>query len=299
MIIADAHCHFFSPGFFRALARDLPAPPEDPAHALPATLGWDAPESDETLADRWVAEFDRHGVTEAMIIASAPGDETSVATAVARHPSRLTGAFMVNPLADGADARIDRAFGELGLRMACLFPAMHGFAVDDPQARAVFAAAARHGRAVFVHCGVLSIGARKKLGLPSRFDLRRGDPLGVAAVAVGYPDVPVVIPHFGAGLFREALMAAGAAPNIVLDSSSSNGWIQFHPGLTFRDAFARALDCVGPSRILFGTDSSFFPRGWHKAIYDSQRTTLDDLGLDVAAQAQIFGGNFRRLFTRT
>ena len=74
------------------------------------------------------------------------------------------------------------------------------------------------------------MGVRKKLGLPSRFDLRKGDPLAVAAIAVRYPGVPFVIPHFGAGLFREALMAADVAPNIVLDTSSSNAWIKFTPG---------------------------------------------------------------------
>jgi predicted TIM-barrel fold metal-dependent hydrolase len=131
--------------------------------------------------------------------------------------------------------------------------------------------------------------------LPSRFDLRLGDPLAVAAVAVRHPGVPVIIPHFGAGLFREALMAADQAPNIVLDSSSSNGWIKFHHGLTLRDVFARAVECVGPARILFGTDSSFFPRGWQQTILETQKGICVELGLDSAAQDAIFGGNFVRL----
>jgi nicotinate-nucleotide--dimethylbenzimidazole phosphoribosyltransferase len=49
----------------------------------------------------------------------------------------------------------------------------------------VFAAAQQHSRAVFVHCGLLSVGVRKKLGLPSPFDLRLGDPLAVAAALGG------------------------------------------------------------------------------------------------------------------
>ena len=107
----------------------------------------------------------------------------------------------------------------------------------------------------------------------------------------------MIIPHFGAGLFREALMAAGAAPNILLDTSSSNSWIKLYPDLTLRDVFARALDVVGPSRLLFGTDSSFFPRGWQKAVYDEQRAILTDLGVDSAAQDAVFGGNFSRLIS--
>jgi predicted TIM-barrel fold metal-dependent hydrolase len=105
--------------------------------------------------------------------------------------------------------------------------------------------------------------------------------------------VPVIIPHFGAGMFREALMAAVAAPNIYLDTSSSNSWTKFHPGLTLREVFARALDCVGPRRLLFGTDSSFFPRGWQRSVYDEQRAILTDLGVSAGDQAAIFEGNLR------
>ena len=60
--------------------------------------------------------------------------------------------------------------------------------------------------------------------------------------------------------------------------------------------FESALAVIGPERILFGTDSSFFPRGWHRAIYNQQRAALIDLGVPDAQQAAIFGGNFERLF---
>jgi hypothetical protein len=294
-LVNDAHCHFFSSGFFRTLGADAGAE-GDAAETLPSRLNWDPPGQDDSLADRWAAEMDRHGVSRAMIIASVPGDEASVAAAVRAHPSRFVGAFMINPAAPDAASRADRAFGEMGLRTACLFPAMHHVPVDDPRSVAVFETAARHDRAMFVHCGRLSIGVRRKLGLPSRFDLRLGDPLAVAAVAVRYPTVPVIIPHFGAGLFREALMAADVAPNIVLDTSSSNDWVKFHPGLTLAEVFSRALACVGPSRLIFGTDSSFFPRGWQQAVFDKQHELLRTLRADEAAQSAVLGGNFDRVF---
>jgi predicted TIM-barrel fold metal-dependent hydrolase len=298
LAFADSHCHFFSPGFFAALGREAGGP-DGPPRAIDAALGWEAPATDDALADRWAAELDRHDVGRAMLIASIPGDEASVSHAVRRHPGRFVGAFMFNPGSPDAADRLARAFGDPGLRTVCLFPAMHRVPLHDPATDAVFAAASAAQAAVFVHCGVLSIGVRKKLGLPSRFDLRLGDPLGVAAAAMNYPDVPVIIPHFGAGLFREALMAAEAAPNILLDTSSSNGWIRYHPGLTLRDVFARSLDVVGPGRLLFGTDSSFFPRGWQRTIFDAQRAIAVDLGLDADAQTAIFGGNFERIFADT
>src|ERR1043165_342648 len=108
MQIRDVHCHFFSGGFFHAFGRERPTPGDD-AIDLPAEVGWDAPGTSEALADRWVAELDRHGVTQAMLIASTHGDEDSVAAAVARHPARFAGAFMFNPKAPDAAAKLERA----------------------------------------------------------------------------------------------------------------------------------------------------------------------------------------------
>ena len=186
--VNDAHCHFFSAGFFAALARDPAAPAAgDPAVELPARLGWDPPGPPEALADRWVAELDRHGVARAAVMASVPGDEASVAAAVARHPARLTGTFMLDPTAPEAAERARQGFAGHGLRCVCLFPAMHRFGLGDERVAAVFEAAAAHGRAVFVHCGALSVGVRRKLGLPCRFDVRRGNPLDLVPTRVRVP----------------------------------------------------------------------------------------------------------------
>jgi len=149
---------------------------------------------------------------------------------------------------------------------------------------------------VFVHCGVLSVGVRKKLGLPSPFDIRFGNPLDLHAIATAYATVPIIVPHFGAGLFREALMLADLCPNVVFDTSSSNGWIKYHPGLTLAAVFKQALAVVGPDRLLFGTDSSFFPRGWVKDVYEQQSELLNGLNVGADVRDRIFGGNFSRLF---
>jgi predicted TIM-barrel fold metal-dependent hydrolase len=293
-MICDAHCHFFSPRFLEILTRDTPfaSGEADPFHAL----GWDHPESAERLADRWSSELDRHGVSRAALIASVPGDEASVATAVARHPARFIGFFMFNPIAPDADTRLERAI-ESGHRCICLFPAMHGYELTDTRVAGVFTAASRTSAAIFVHCGALTVGVRRKLGLLSPFNWRLGDPLALASVAVRFPGVPVIVPHFGAGYFREALMAADQCSNIHLDTSSSNDWIKYHPGLTLEAVFTQALKVAGAERLLFGTDSSFFPRGWQKPVYVAQRAALDAIGADGTTQEKIFAGNFDRIFS--
>jgi predicted TIM-barrel fold metal-dependent hydrolase len=290
-MINDAHCHFFSSRFLELLVPDGGG-----ADAIAQRLQWAAPGSATALADRWVAELDRHGVSRAALIASIPGDAASVGEAVAHHPRRFVGFFMHNPAAPDAAVVLTRALTDWRLRGICLFPAMHGYRLDDQIVDDVFRAAGTHGAAVFAHCGVLTVGVRKTLGLPSRFDLRLGDPLALARTALGHPSVPVIVPHFGAGCFREALMAADQCPTIHLDTSSSNGWIKFHPGLTLDAVFRHALAVTGPTRLLFGTDSSFFPRGWQRPIYEEQDRILRALGLPDGDREAIVGGNFDRIF---
>jgi uncharacterized protein len=295
----DIHCHFFSSRFLELLTKDVASLPKDGrATVVSAQLGWEDPGSAEDLADRWLAELDRHGVSRAALIASIPGDEESVATAVRRHPSRLVGFFMFNPVPADASERLSRALGDMGLRGVCLFPAMHRYRLDDDRLAHVFESAAKHKAVVFAHCGALTVGVRKKLGLRSPFDWRLGDPLALATIAHAFPSVPVIIPHFGAGFFREALMAADQCANIHLDTSSSNGWMTYHPGLTLDAVFTRALAVAGPERLLFGTDSSFFPRGWQKPVYEAQVAALAAGRAPADVRAKVLGGNFDRLFPR-
>lgn len=286
-MICDAHVHFLSPGFFAGLGT---------APDRLAGIGWDDPESTEALAARWVVEMDRHGVDTVALIASMPGDADSVVKAVALHPSRFVGFFMVDPTRHDVIAYATRALDQ-GLRTICLFPAMHRVAFHDERVvRLLELAAARPGTAVFAHCGVLSVGIRKRLGLPSPFDIRFGNPLDLHGIALKFPTVPIVIPHFGAGMLREALMVADLCPNVHLDTSSSNSWIKYTPGLTLDQVFEAALKVVGPERLLFGTDSSFFPRGWNREVYDRQKAILDTIGVNPEDQRRVFSGNFKRLF---
>lgn len=297
----DAHCHFFSrrffDGLFEAVLRQNAADRTTPDERIIQAIAWHAPNDNADLADRWASELDRHGVSRAVLMASVAGDERSVAEAVARHPARFVGFFMFDPTADGADDRLAAALADRGLRGVCLFPAMHHYPLHDERVARVFDAAAAHpGTAVFVHCGVLSVGIRSKLGLASHFDMRFGNPLDLHGLALRHPEVPVIIPHFGAGLLREALMLADVCPNVHLDTSSSNGWIKYHPGLTLASVFARALAVAGAQRLLFGTDSSYFPRGWQRDIFDAQRRVWGEIGTSDEDLALIMGGNFDRLF---
>jgi len=144
--------------------------------------------------------------------------------------------------------------------------------------------------------GVLTVGVRRKLALPSLFDMRYSNPIDLHAVALEFPKVNFVIPHFGAGYFRETLMICDLCPNVHLDTSSSNSWTRYRSeSLDLKAVFRKALEVAGPQCLLFGSDSSFFPRGWHEQIYETQIQALYDLEVGGEQARMILGGNLERL----
>jgi uncharacterized protein len=129
--------------------------------------------------------------------------------------------------------------------------------------------------------------------------MRFSNPLDLHAIALRYPRTRFIVPHFGAGYFREALMLCDLCPNVYLDTSSSNSWMRYQPErLDLVEVFRRSLDVAGPARLLFGSDSSFFPRGWHAPIFEMQSQALGHLGVAEPDARRIFGGNLTRLLSR-
>lgn len=292
--ISDAHVHFFSPAFFSSLAE------QKKTNDAGALLGFDVPASSEDLADRWIAELNRNNVASAMLIATIPGDVESVGIATERHPARFHSVAMMNPLTPGADIRCANALADGQINGIFLFPAMHRYSMHDTHVNSLLATVSGYpGTLVYVHCGMLSVGFRKKLGLHSNFDMRCSNPIDLHAVALSFPSVRFVIPHFGAGYLREALMVADLCPNIYFDTSSSNRWMRCQPdGIDLPGVFRRALDVVGAGRLVFGTDSSFFPRGWVRSVFDAQIAALSEVGVNAEAARSILGGNLRDLLTK-
>ena len=286
--VADAHVHFFSHRFFAMLTSQKPGLTVD---SIVAQLQTDAPpEEPEKLARVWAHELDRHQVARAALIASVPGDESSVVDAARAHPDRFFAYAMANPRAWNAE-NFEHVHG------ACLFPAMQRYSIHDAEVQPIFDWAASHRRVVFVHCGVLSVGIRVKLGLDSPFDMRFSNPIDLQSVALRHPHVNFVVPHFGAGYFREALMLADLCPNVYLDTSSSNRWMRYQESdLDLRHVFQRALDVAGPKRLLFGTDSAL--HGWNAKIFEEQATALYEIGVSEIDARAIFGENLLRIIAR-
>jgi len=299
MSIQDAHTHFFSRPFFDALARLSPRkePPDELLAQVAAKSGLAVPAPDiDAHTDRWLAEMDKHGVERMVSFASLPAEATAVGLAAARSRGRLLAYTLVDPRAADAPAFVERALRDQGFRGLLLFPAMHHVLPDDSRCHALYELAGRHGAPVIVHCGILVVKLRDLLGIPRPYDLSYANPLGIVPAANRFPRVRFVVPHFGGGFFRELLMLGQQCENVLVDSSSSNDWMKTQAApLDLATVFARTLAVFGAERVLFGTDSSSFPRGYRRDVRDSQLAALAAAGATPAQVERIMGRNLAEL----
>lgn len=87
-----------------------------------------------------------------------------------------------------------------------------------------------------------------------------------------------------------------ACPNVVVDTSGSNQWVRYMAHrLTLEDLFRRFYETMGSERIIFGSDSSWFPRGFARRYLVDQLRICWEMGMPAAELQQIFGGNAARL----
>ena len=297
--LIDAHTHFFSHQFFQTFARlarqNLLT--EAPLTAVAQRLGVEIPPEDAThLGQRWVGEMDKYGIERLVMFTSVPGDHDAVAAAAHAFPERITGYIMLDPTQPNAVDLLRQGVQRQGLKGVTLFPAMHNFYAYDERLYPLYQAAAELGIPVFMHFGVLKVSIRDKLGLPNVFDLRYADPIDLHQAAIDFPSVNFIIPHFGCGYFREVLMLGAQAPNVYVDTSSSNTWLTYMPShLDLKTVFDKTLQVFGPHRILFGTDSNVFPRGWRQDIFQQQVEILRELNTTRESVELILGGNIVRL----
>lgn len=297
--VVDFHSHFFCRDFFEALVAQSPLPGDDATKLvdLCERTGIELPEPDVAAhTERWIAEMDEKGLDHLVTFASVPEEIPAVAEAARLSAGRISPIALVNPKLPGAPEKVRGLLSEQGFRGVLIFPAMHHYHIDGPEARALYEVLAEQRAPVYVHCGLLVVTLRDRLGIPRTQDINYANPLRVVPAANDFPGVPFVIPHFGAGFFRETLMAGSQCANVFTDTSSSNSWTKTQPQrLALRDVFERALGVFGPERILFGTDSNVFPAGWRADRRAEQRELLYALEVPETDQAEIFGGNASRL----
>jgi uncharacterized protein len=272
------------------LAWDFPEPePQPEPEPEPGPDGGLA--AADALADRWLAELDRYGI-DRIAFATGGGNDT-LAHAVARHPDRFLGFAHHNPFAPGAADEMRRAVTDLGLRgLKILAPALER-RIDDRDLYPLWQVVESFGVPVLIHFGMLGAGG----GISWN---ERDNPGALERVARDFPTIQFVVPHFGIQYVKELLFLCWACENVHVDTSGSNQWTRWMPyPLTLDDLIHKFYETVGPDRILFGSDSSWFPRGFSIRYLQDQIRACRFMNLPDDALRKIFGGNAVRLFRLT
>jgi hypothetical protein len=121
-------------------------------------------------------------------------------------------------------------------------------------------------------------------------------PAQLIRVARARPNVTFIVPHFGSGWFEELLELGSACKNVCTDTAGSNAWIlEHHPPLALSEVFAQTREAMGVERILFGSDSGTFPRGYRADVMRMQETAMRAAGFDDDDREAVLGGNLARI----
>lgn len=289
--VIDAHAHFITYSVIKEWFSDpeqLKQAQQRVAYRTDMTE-LKIPDEPWDTGELWIQELDRYGISAiGMMIGPESWDE--FVEARKRHPNRFMGYTNVNPANDDAAEVVKRA-GREKFQGIKLYPSSWDFPVYDERVYPIYEEALKQKLLVILHFGI-TIG--------NQANLRFGNPLDIQKPAQDFPELNFMIAHFGAGFFREILMLFYQTNNVVVDSSGSNSWMQYLPyDLTVTKVFEKALKAGGACRIVFGTDSSFFPRGFRYNILEEQYNAVRSLCPQLCYSEEdvdlIFKGNILRL----
>ena len=248
------------------------------------------PDENWDTAQRWVDELDKYGI-ERMGVMVGPEAYTEFKETMQRFPDHFIGYANNYPAEPDAAEKVEQAARD-GFKGIKLYPSSwKDLRVYDEPCYPVYDACKRNDMLVFLHFGI-TIGGQA--------DLRNGNPIDIQVPSRDYPELNFVIAHFGAGWFREVLLMQYQADNVYMDSSGSNSWMKYLPyDLDLKTIFRKAIQAGGSNKILFGTDSTFFPRGWRFNVLEAQVNACRELVADGIIKEEdisnIFHENIKRL----
>lgn len=256
-------------------------------------LEWDSPPpeqnppDDKAQANRWAAEVDTYGL-RAVVFVTGGGNE-NLKQIVSYHPDKFIGFAHNYPFAEDAPQKLEQAVAEYGFKGYKLLAPMLDRPIEDETAYPVWEMCAKLDIPVLIHFGIQGGGG----GIASHENI---NPLKLHNIAKDFPEVNFVVPHFGCAWIRETLQLCWACRNVHIDTCGSNQWVRWVDGdWTTKKLFRKYLETIGPERIIFGTDSSYFPRGFALRYLQDQIRDCRELNLSHDTLQLIFGGNAARL----
>lgn len=272
MKIIDSHSHFINQEIIKDRVRDEEF-----------VSGFQNPSVEEGKK-MWLEAMDKNNVEKAIFLALQNGNEEFLK--FIEQSERFVGITNVNPTDPEAVEKVKSDFkkGCVGVK---LYATSGGFDIGDGSAFPFYRYCEEHSIPIIIHFGV-SIGRNSDLDL--------GNPLRLSRVISRFPKLKVVIAHFGAGFFKEALLLMYKNENVYFDTSGTNNWLEVSPfGWSLKDLFKISLRAVGGKRILFGTDSHRMSEGYRENILQEQMKIVEELGGQELVE-DIFYNNAKKVF---
>jgi len=234
MEIIDTHAQLWT-------AEAILSMPESMREGYIKIFGDNLPTLDDTISD-----MDAAGVSKSVIVAIDAETiwqyrvaNELVAESVAANPDRLIGFASVDPN-KGTQARkeLRRAVEQLGMRGLKLLPHLVERRACDREVYPLYEEAAELGVPVLFHMGTQFHTGTK---------LKFCRPLDVDEVAVDFPDLKLIIAHFGWPWYEEAMAVAHRNENVYFNIA---GWAPKHiPEFVFR-----YMNGPVKEKALFGSD---------------------------------------------
>lgn len=256
----------------------------------PEFLGWLDGITLQEQAREWLRAMDEHGVERAVFFPISERLE-DIRDFVALAPDRFAGyAFLNDPAAADAPERLRRAVNEYRLVGLKLYPSLQLFNCCDERLFPLYAEAQALGIPLTFHFGITHAPVA---------DYRYTNPLDLQLPLNLFPDLNVIVAHFGAGFFREVCLLGYHNKNIHLDTSGTNNWRDYTPERPPLDEiFKRAVEIYSAERIIFGTDTVMRPgAGYRAAIKEEQSGIVNGLNISSGEKELILRGNAQRLYS--
>lgn len=238
-----------------------------------ASWQFPAPESipRELVEQKWAEELVRYDYLKAVVFVTA-GSNAYAGELVARHKGSLFAYAHHDPLLPDAADRLEVALRDYHLSGYKLLGPAIDVPLSDRRFDPLWELCLHYEVPVLIHFGIMGAAG----GIASHVNM---DPLILHDVAKRFPGVAFIVPHFGTGYVFELLNLCWACPNVFVDTSGSNQWMRWMPyDVSLDMLFRRFRETIGASRIVFGTDSSWFPRGFTDAYLKAQIRAMADVG---------------------
>ena len=163
-----------------------------------------------------------------------------IADYVAQYPGQAVGFASVDPNDPTAAEEFERSVTDLGLQGLKVSPVYQGFDPWSPEAWELYYLANKYDVPVMFHMGGM---------YDPNGTLEWGNPLRLDKVGRAFPDLRIIVAHFGQPNMQETAMLMRKNTNVFTDLSA-----RFHRKWQLYNGLLVAIEYKVTDRILFGSD---------------------------------------------